>query len=244
VAQEFGGGVRFVEENYGDSELGRRFGVRRYPALFVDDVLMATPKDFGFYGKGEGRGDGRYTPWRSAASHARFQADLRKVIQLVLAGKKADARAAAPPSPAAEIARLPAITLQGLGGETLAPRDLAGRVVVLEVWATWCPPCRGTLSWLGKLQQRHGAALRTVAVAVQSDEDDVRAAMRSVTAPLVWTMATPELARALGDVTTVPTLFVFDRDGRTKLVRYGAPPELHGEVEREIERLLAETPSR
>ena len=244
MAQEYGGKVRFVEENYGDSELGRRFGVRRYPALFVDDVLMATPKDFGFYGKGEGQGDGRYTPWKNAASHARFQADLRRVIGLVLAGKKGEARAAAQPSSTAEIASLPAIGLRGLGGETLAPADVAGQVVVLEVWATWCPPCRGTLSWLGTLQHRHGAALRTVAVAVQSDEDDVRKVARGVTAPLFWTMATPELARALGDVTTVPTLFVFDRGGRTKLVRYGATPELHAEVEREIERLLAAPPSR
>ena len=34
----------------------------RYPAIFVDDVLVATPKDFGFYGKGEGKADGRYAP--------------------------------------------------------------------------------------------------------------------------------------------------------------------------------------
>lgn len=238
MAQEYGGKVRFVEENYGDSELGRRFGVRRYPALFVDDVLMATPKDFGFYGKGEGAGDGRYTPWKNAASHARFQADLRRVIGLVLAGKKADARTAAQPSSTAEIASLPALALRGLDGGTLAPRDVAGQVVVLEVWATWCPPCRSTLSWLGKLQQRHGAALRTVAVAVQSDDADVRKSAHDVAAPLFWTMATPELARALGDVTTVPTLFVFDRSGHTKLVRYGATPDLHADVEHEIERLL------
>jgi hypothetical protein len=95
---------------------------------------------------------------------------------------------------------------------------------------------------LGRLQRRHGAALRTVAVAVQSDETDVREAMQNVAAPVFWTMATPELARALGDVTTLPTLFVFDRNGRAALVRYGVPPGLHLEVEREIERLLAAAP--
>ena len=45
-------------ENYGESELAKRFGVTRYPAIFVDDVLVATPKDFGFYGKGEGEESG------------------------------------------------------------------------------------------------------------------------------------------------------------------------------------------
>ena len=56
----FDGRVRFVFENYGDSDLARRFGVTRYPAIFVDDILVATPKDFGFYGKGEGAEGGRY----------------------------------------------------------------------------------------------------------------------------------------------------------------------------------------
>ena len=76
MAQSFGGAARFVAENYGESELARRFGVTRYPALFVDDVLVATPKDFGFYGKGEGGGEGRYTPLKSAASHDRLRADV------------------------------------------------------------------------------------------------------------------------------------------------------------------------
>ena len=48
--QGFGGQARFVVENYGESELAKRFGVTRYPAIFVDDVLVATPSDFGFYG--------------------------------------------------------------------------------------------------------------------------------------------------------------------------------------------------
>jgi hypothetical protein len=68
VVQEFDGQARFVEENYGESELAKRFGVRRYPAIFVNDVLVATPKDFGFYGSGEGENNGRYAPIREAAS--------------------------------------------------------------------------------------------------------------------------------------------------------------------------------
>jgi hypothetical protein len=66
VAAESGGRVRFVAENYGDSELARRFGVTRYPAIFVGDVLVATPNDFGFYGQGETESGGRYSPFKSA----------------------------------------------------------------------------------------------------------------------------------------------------------------------------------
>ena len=93
MAKSFGGKVSFVVENYGESELAKRFGVTRYPAIFVDDVLVATPKDFGFYGRGEGQEGGRYAPLKSAASHDRFRADLTRMVELVLAGKKDAARA-------------------------------------------------------------------------------------------------------------------------------------------------------
>src|SRR5581483_6232148 len=104
VVAELGGRARFDEENYGDSELAMRFGVTRYPAVFVNDVLVATPKDFGFYGKGEGEGGGRYAPLHSAESHERFRRDLRHVIDLVLAGREDEARASVHPAPLADAA--------------------------------------------------------------------------------------------------------------------------------------------
>ena len=106
-----GGAARFVVENYGDSVLAKRFGVKRYPAIFVDDVLVATPRDFGFFGKGEGKAEGRYAPLKSAASHERFRADLARMLRLVLAGDTQAARALAAPADSGPVAALPAVTL-------------------------------------------------------------------------------------------------------------------------------------
>jgi hypothetical protein len=92
VAREKGG--RFVVENYGDSALAKRFGVTRYPVIFVNDVLVATPKDFGFYGKGEGPDESRYAPIKAAAGQERFREDLHRVVDLVLAGRTDTAAAA------------------------------------------------------------------------------------------------------------------------------------------------------
>jgi thiol-disulfide isomerase/thioredoxin len=238
VVRDFGGEVRFVAENYGDSELAKRFGVTRYPAIFVDDVLVAKPKDFGFYGKGEGAGDGRYTPLKSAASHDRFRTDLSRMIGLVLAGRKEDARAQAPPADPREIAALPAFSLVDLEGKPVSREDLAGRVVAVEFWATWCPPCRGTLGWLGEVKRKYGDRVVVLAAAVESDEVDVRKLAAELGLPLRWGQATPEMARAFGDVSAVPTLFLFDRDGRTAGAFYGAPPGLHAEAEAKLAELL------
>ncbi len=61
----------------------------------------------------------------------------------------------------------------------------------------------------------------------------------STDVPLLWAMGSPELARKFGDLSAVPTLFLFDRQGRAAGVFYGAPPDLHAEVEARISALLA-----
>jgi thiol-disulfide isomerase/thioredoxin len=238
VVNASAGKARFVVENYGASELARRFGVRRYPAIFVGDVLVATPKDFGFYGAGEGEPSGRYAPLRSAASHERLRADLERMIALLAAGRGDEARALAAPRASAEVAALPDFEVRDIEGRTLTRDDLAGRVVLVEFWATWCPPCRGTLGWLGELKKRYGGRVAVIALAVESDEVDVRKLVGDLKLPLRWAIGTRELARAFGDVSAVPTLFLFDRAGRTAATFYGAPPGLHAEAEAKLASLL------
>jgi thiol-disulfide isomerase/thioredoxin len=232
-----GGRARFVEANYGESSLAKHLGVTRYPAIFVDDVLVATPNDFGFYGKGEGEG-GRYAPLRSAAAHERFRADLKRMIELLLAGRKDAARAQAAPASAPGLAAFPGVTLTDLEGRSLTRADLAGRVVLVEFWATWCPPCRGTLQWLGSLKRRYGDRLAVVAIAVESEEARVRKLATELNLPVSWVMGKPEVARAFGDVSAVPTLHLFDAEGRSAATFFGAPPDLHPNAESRIASLL------
>ena len=238
MVQGFGGRARFVSENYGDSELAKRFGVTRYPAIFVDDVLVATPNDFGFYGKDEKGEGGRYAPLKSAAAHDRLRGDLTRMIELLLAGRKADARAVASPAKSAGASAYPAFTLTDLDGKTIRPEDLKGRVVLVELWATWCPPCRSTLGWLGSLKQRFGDRLAVVAISVESPEDKIRKLVTDLNLPLTWVIGKPDVIRAFGDVSAVPTLLVFDENGKAAGAFFGAPPTLHADAETKLAALL------
>jgi len=235
---KFPGKAIFVNENFGASKLAERFGVTRYPAVFVEDVLVARPNDFGFFGQGEKAG--RYTPWRNAASQERFKADLTRMIGLVLAGKKSEvvrdrARTSTGPE---EIQALPKFALTDLSGHPLTAAQMAGRTVLVEFWATWCPPCRSTLEWLGQLKDRYGDKVAVLALAVESPEDKVRATASALSPQVRWAIADGATARAFGDIAAVPTLFVFDRAGRTARVLYGAPADLHGQVEKTLSALV------
>lgn len=236
--QQFGGRVRFVEENYGESELAKRLGVTRYPAVFVGDVLVATPNDFGFYGADDAHEGGRYAPIHGAAGQDRFRADLARMLELTLAGDTRGARAIAAPAGDAAAARLPALHVQTLDGEPLSLAALRDRVVVVEFWATWCPPCRSTLRWLGELRARHGDRLAVVAFAVESPEPAVRKLTGELGIPVTWVIATPQAARAFGDVSAVPTLHLFGPGGAAAGSFYGATPDLHERVEARIATLL------
>lgn len=96
---------------------------------------------------------------------------LALVLLAAAAGCSADAaRPATPGNPA------PAFAAPTLDGDTISLASLQGSPVLLNVWATWCPPCRAELPALQKLQDDFaGEGLRVVAVSI-----DGRAAVADV----------------------------------------------------------------
>ena len=217
-----------VVENWGDSARAQRLGVLRYPAVFVDDAIFATPRDLGFYGTTQE--GGRYTPWRDPANHERFRQDLIRLVERALAGEAIATKSAAVAEPA-PLAELPSLTVSDLSGRELRMEDLRGKTVLVEFWATWCPPCLKTLGFLDALSREH-PDVAVVALAVESEEKDVRSRTADLGAGVRFAMGTPEVVRPFGDLLAVPTLMIFRPDGRLATTLYGSPPDLHDQVRR------------
>ena len=133
---------------------------------------------------------------------------------------------------------MPAIELPTIAGTTLAPAALAGKVVVVEMWATWCPPCRSTMTWLNSLDAKYGDRVEVIAIAVDSAEADVRKMASELKTNYHIVQGTPETITPFGDVAAVPKLFVFDSTGRRVQTFYGAPPDLHHRIEATVEKVL------
>ncbi len=234
MVESYKGRARFVSENWGTSKLAERYGVKKYPVVFVDEVLVAKPEDFG----GWGRNEGRYAPWRDEANHEKFKKDLSRMIDIALRGELQSPGPAQAHAGEGEIETLPAFTLQDLAGRSIESSSLAGQVVVVEFWATWCPPCRSTLTWLGQTERRYGDRVTVVAIAVESEEAQVRELTRTLGAGVNVVMGSDKIVAPFGTVTGVPLMMVFDQTGKRTAVFYGAPADLHDKVGRTLGALL------
>lgn len=242
VASEFGNRVKVVTEEYGNSPTAQNWGVRRYPVVFVDDVLVARPKDFGFKGE-EDTSAGMYVPWQQSSSQQRFKSDLRRMVQMRLrgehvAGLNVDEVRTEATTAADGPSALPPLAIDSLTGGRIDAAALAGKVVVVEMWATWCPPCLSTMKWLNSLQGQFGDRLVVIAVAVDSPPEAVKKLIADLKPTYQVVHGTPEIVAQFGEVAAVPKMFIFDRQGKRAQTLYGAPPDLHQRIEAAVANLL------
>jgi thiol-disulfide isomerase/thioredoxin len=135
--------------------------------------------------------------------------------------------------------KLPALTQ---GQEALALKTFAGKVVLLDFWASWCEPCREELPELEKLQKQYAArGLVTIAVNLDQERTDAERAAKKLglSAVSVALDAGGDVADKY-DLPKMPSLFVLDRAGVIRFLHagYGGASEL-GQLKKEIEQLLA-----
>lgn len=230
VANEFEN-VRFVVEDLGNSPLAERFGVDKYPALFVDDALVARPEDFYSWGGPE---TGKYLPWGRTENRRRFQNDVRRMIELRLAGEEIASLEVT--EDVADQLPLPDLTLTDLSGEAFRIGETNGKPVIVEFWATWCPPCLQTLRWMKSLD---ASEVGIVAIAIESKREDVDRVIETIDPSGRIVMGDGEIADAFGGLAAVPAIFIADREGRIVRTIYGAPPDLHEMIEAELTRVAS-----
>lgn len=236
VVQEFEGKVQFVSQDWGTSSLAKQFGVRKYPVVFVGDVLFARPEEFGGWGAKEGK----YAPWRDKANQARFKTDLSQMIGFMLAGKRAEALKLQPKFDvnAKEVSQLPSLALTDINGKTINTKDLAGKTIVVEFWATWCGPCRSTLKWLSDIKRVHGEKVAVLAIALDSEEADIKKLTQTLSPSINFVSGSETQVAPFGTINSVPTMLIFNREGKFDSAFYGAPDDLHENVGKVLETLL------
>lgn len=107
----------------------------------------------------------------------------------------------------------------GDAGNRLRLSHLAGKVVILDFWASWCGPCREQAPIVEQVGKAHGADVVAVGVATSDERDDALGFVRS--AGLAYTMVFDEgtrVAAAYG-VRNLPTVVVVSKGGKVTAFR-------------------------
>jgi thiol-disulfide isomerase/thioredoxin len=150
------------------------------------------------------------------------------------------------PALAGDLKDLPAkpaapLALPALSGGKLDLEKLRGKVVLVNFWATWCPPCRKEMPSMMRLAQHFaGRPFAIVGVNAGDSADDIRAFMQKV--PVTFPIALDESGAALNpwQVFAFPTSYVLDKKGRVRMGLFGSIDWDTPETKARIEALLDE----
>ncbi len=126
-------------------------------------------------------------------------------------------------------------TVTDLDGHVITSQALRGKVVLVNFWATWCPPCRAEIPDLIKLQAKYKDHL--VVLGISEDEgpvDTVRAFVAEHKVNYFVAMTTPELAKVFRGVAALPTTFVLDREGNVVQRHVGQLNTANTELETQV----------
>ncbi|MET0645083.1 MAG: TlpA disulfide reductase family protein [Pyrinomonadaceae bacterium] len=147
-------------------------------------------------------------------------------------------------SAAGQGVKAPSLTLRSIEGRTVRLSDYRGKVVLINFWATWCPPCRAEMPDLVKLQREYGkAGLQIIGVTYPPER---RALVRRFTRrlkvnyPIV--LGTRETKAGFSPDETLPLTVIIDRGGTIRGAIAGMllPEEFNIQIKPLLERRASE----
>ena len=167
---------------------------------------------------------------------------MRKSSRLVTEADGKKAAVSPPKTPTGPVVGKPAPSVEGKDteGKSLKLSDYRGKVVMLDFWATWCPPCRAMIPHEQELVTRmQNRPFVLLGVSLDNTPQELKAFLEKekMTWPNIYDAGGP-IGKAWG-IQGIPTVFLVDAKGVIRFTHVGASNALDGE----IDQLVKETES-
>lgn len=135
------------------------------------------------------------------------------------------------------------VDMSDVSGQPIRLQDLQGKVVIVDIWGTWCGPCRRVIPHLVKLQNKHAQKLQVIGLCNERTQD-VGAATTKLTAAMnefginyPCALIDDNTVRAIPNFSGYPTMLFIDRTGKIRMATVGVKPEAYWDAL--VEELMA-----
>ncbi len=138
---------------------------------------------------------------------------------------------------------MPAFELEGLDGTHFSSQALAGKVALVDFWASWCQPCLEEIPFWNQLQKRYAEqGFTMLGITVQSGwasdiKSDIEKSKLEISYPVV--VGDEKIAQEFGGVLGFPTTFLITRDGRIYKKYIGQYAAKESQIEADMQTLLS-----
>ncbi len=130
-------------------------------------------------------------------------------------------------------------SLRSIDGNEIKLADTKGQVVLIDFWATWCPPCRNSIPTFIRLYNKYHEQGFTILGVGLDDEQALLKYRDEVGIPYPILIGNNDVAKAYG-VTGIPKTIFIDRKGKVRKTQVGFAPELEAQFDALIDSLINE----
>jgi len=128
----------------------------------------------------------------------------------------------------------PDFTLKTLDGKKISLSDLKGKVVLVNFWATWCPPCREEMPLFERVYRKYkDKGFEILAISTDSSVDPIKKFVKEFKVSFPVLLDDGKVSN-LYSIQGLPTSFLIDREGKVVKVRLGK----YKEIERDLKKIL------
>jgi cytochrome c biogenesis protein CcmG/thiol:disulfide interchange protein DsbE len=135
----------------------------------------------------------------------------------------------------------PDFTLKDLKGRDVSLSDYRGHIVILDFWASWCPPCNETIPELVALQNKYGQkGVVVLGIAIDDGSSDASALFafskeHGINYPI---LVGSDIVEGIYEIRGIPTLFLVDRKGKIQDLHMGYRENFRDIISAEIDKLI------